>query len=134
MFKDIKIQMENPEVQKILSACVFDNSPGGMKTLSSDYHRHSSWQLFGWFENENLVGVCGYEVHLDWVEILHIATHENVRGCGVARNIVNALQKLYNMPIEAETDNDAVEFYQKCGFKVTAICKYNVQRFACVLS
>ena len=37
------------------------------------------------------------------------------------------------MAIEAETDDDAVNFYRKRGFTATATQKYNVRRWICVL-
>jgi predicted aminopeptidase len=38
------------------------------------------------------------------------------------------------MAIEAETDDDAVDFYRKRGFTTTAIQKYGVRRWTCVLA
>ena len=133
MFRDIKNQMRSHVVRQILAACVFDDSPEGLDKLADDYHRHGDWQLFGWFDREILLGVCGFEVHSDWVEILHIATSENARGHGVGRAIIAELQNIYKMTIEAETDDDAVVFYRKCGFETTAIRKYDMQRWTCVL-
>jgi len=47
--------------------------------------------------------------------------------------MVTTLQAQFKMTIEAETDDDAVGFYRKCGFEVTAIQKYDVRRWTCVL-
>jgi len=133
MFLDIKSQIDSLIVRKMLANCVFDDSEKGMDITIKDYLRHSDWQLFGWHENGNIVGVCGFEAHTDWVEVLHIATDENARGQGVGGKMVAALQEQYKMNIEAETDDDAVKFYQKCGFDTTALNKYGVRRWACVL-
>jgi len=37
--------------------------------------------------------------------------------------MITALREKYRMMIEAETDDDAIDFYRKCGFKTTAIYK-----------
>jgi len=132
-FIDVKDQMDNPAVLNILAACVFDNSQSGMAKQIEEYRRHGSWQLCGWVDSGDIVGICGFEVHLDWVEILHIAVLENARGRGIATKMVEALREQYKMTIEAETDNDAVDFYRKCGFKTTAFRKYDVRRWTCVL-
>ena len=133
MFCDIKNLMDDPGVMGIMAEGVFDNSPDGMDLVKADYGRHGSWQLYGWVVDGDVVGVCGFEEHLDWVEILHIAVVESARGLGVGRKMIGALVKQYKKAIEAETDDDAVDFYRKCGFEVTAIRKYDVQRWVCVL-
>lgn len=133
MFIDIKKQIDSPTVCQILADCVFDNSTEGMDKVIKDYLRHGGWLLYGWVKNENIIGICGFEVHSDWLEILHIATCESARGRGVGSLMIAALQERYKMTIEAETDDDAVEFYRKYGFETTAIQKYNVRRWSCVL-
>jgi GrpB-like predicted nucleotidyltransferase (UPF0157 family) len=94
---------------------------------------HEPHQLYGWVENGEIFGVCGYEAHADYIEIQHIAVAENKRRQGVGGKMVAALQASFNLPIEAETDDDAVDFYRKCGFEATAISKYDVRRWTCVL-
>ena len=133
MFCDIKNLMDDPDVKGIMAECVFENSPEGMDRVKADYLRHGSWQLYGWVEDGVVVGICGFEEHLDWVEILHIAVAERARGLGLGSKMIGALAKQYKKAIEAETDDDAVDFYRKCGFEVTTIRKYDVRRWACVL-
>ena len=52
--------------------------------------------------------------------------------------MITALCEKYRMIIEAETDDDAIDFYQKCGFETTAIYKqYGNERFrrwTCIMS
>jgi len=134
MFCDIKDQLDNPAVRAIMAASAFDPSPEAMKQKVAEFRRHNDWQLYGWVEDGNIVGVCGFEVHSDWVEILNIAVAENVRYCGIGGKMITALWKKYEMAIEAETDDDAVDFYRKRGFQATAIQKYNVRRWTCVLA
>ena len=122
--------MSKPEIRNILAACVWDNS----EKVTDDYKRHNDWQLYGWSEDGDVVGVCGFEVHFDWLEILHIATCKSARGRGVGQLMITELRKKYKIIIEAETDDDAVDFYRKCGFEVTEIKKYDVRRWCCVLA
>lgn len=132
-FRDMKNHMANSAIQKILSYCVFDNSPEGIANKIADYQNHSSWDFYGWVENGEFLGVCGFEVHPDYVEILHISVADNARHRGIGGAMVTALQEKYGLRLEAETDDDAVDFYRKCGFGATAIKKYDVQRWICVL-
>ncbi|MCL2406841.1 MAG: GNAT family N-acetyltransferase [Defluviitaleaceae bacterium] len=133
MFIDIKPKIYGTEIRKILAECVFDSSSSGLDKLTLDYERHMGWQLYGWSENDRIIAVCGFEAHDDWVEILHIAVRADARHRGIGGKIVAALKDMYGMNIEAETDDDAVDFYRKCGFEATPIKKYDMQRWACVL-
>lgn len=134
MFCDIKNQLDNPDVRAIMAASAFDPSPEAMDYKASEFRRHESWQLYGWVENGMIVGVCGFEVHKDYVEILNIAVAESVRHHGIGGIMIATLWKKYEMAIEAETDDDAVDFYRKRGFTTTAIQKYSVRRWTCVLA
>jgi GrpB-like predicted nucleotidyltransferase (UPF0157 family)/N-acetylglutamate synthase-like GNAT family acetyltransferase len=133
MFCDIKNNIDAPTVCEILAACVFDNSPEGMAHEIAKYQANPDMQFYGYHENGELLGVCGFEEHENRMEILHIAARETARHKGVGSAMVMALRRKYCKAIEAETDDDAVDFYRKCGFETTAIQKYNVRRWVCVL-
>jgi len=134
LFIDIKNQIDSSEIRKILALCVFDNSAEGLDKVKSDYNRHYGWLLYGWCENEKIIGICGFKTHFDCVEIMHIAVCEENRGKNIDTLMISALKNRYNMNIEAETDDDAVDFYRKCNFETFAIQKYNMRRWSCVLN
>ena len=92
MFCDIKDQLNNPDVRAIMAASAFDPSPEAMDYKAEEFRRHESWQLYGWIENGMIVGVCGFEVHKDYVEILNIAVAESVRHHGISGKIITALR------------------------------------------
>ena len=133
MFYDMKDKLKTADVQHIFAACVYDNSPEGITCTLNAYGDNNLWEMHGWVENGNLMGICGFEVHSKYVEIKHIAVHENNRGHGIGSAMVNALAAKFNMAVHAETDDDAVDFYRKCGFETTAFQKYNVRRWKCEL-
>jgi len=85
------------------------------------------------FTAQSIVGVCVFDVSTSKVQILNIAVAEDSRTQGVGRKMIAALRDRYNTPIEAETDDDAVGFYRKCGFETTVFEKHNTRRYACVL-
>lgn len=133
MFRDIKPQMDTPEVRRILADCVFDNSPEGLTKDIAKYQANEDMLCWGWYDGGELAGVCGFEEHANRVEIMHIAVAEATRRKGLGWAMVSALLENYGKPIEAETDDDAVAFYRKCGFETTALQKYDVRRWECVL-
>lgn len=103
MFHDIKDHLDNPAVRAIMAASAFDPSPEAMDYKAAEFRHHESWQLYGWVENGEIVGVCGFEIHKDYVEILNIAFAESIRHHGIGGKMITALWKKYEMAIEAET-------------------------------
>jgi ribosomal protein S18 acetylase RimI-like enzyme len=136
-FRDMKNHLNNPAIHKILSYSLFDCSPEGIAKKVAIYRGYKTHQFYGWVEKGDILGLCGFEVHPDFVEILHISVEEKNRHSGIGKAMVNTLRDKYKVDIKAETDDDAVDFYRKCGFGVTAIYKHygnkKIRRYICVL-
>jgi len=137
MFIDIKNLLDEPNVRRIMGEAEFDNSPEVMEKKAEEYKNRNDFHLYGWSENNMLLGTCGVEVHSEWVVIRSIAVEPNARTCGVGRKMITAIQEIYKTTIKAETDDDAVGFYQKCGFETKGFIKTysngKCQRYECVL-
>jgi len=136
MLRDIKNELNNPTVLLLLVASAYDNSMENAYKKAEEYINRHNWSIYGWIENGEVVGVCGFKVyHTDHVEILNISVSENARGRGIGRAMVSALQNEFLLPITVETDDDAVNFYRKIGFNVeNAPAKGGIPRYACVLA
>ena len=135
MFCDIKDRLSDPVIRNILSCCLFDNSPVGIEKALT---RYEGEQFYGWLESGEPLGICGFRVLQDNVEICHIAVAENARGKGIGSAMVAALRDKYSdMNIQVETDDGAVDFYRKCGFEAIAFYKQydgkDFRRWTCVL-
>lgn len=137
MFIDIKNELDNPTVRKLVSESAWDNSTEAMGKKAAEIRRREDLHLYGWIENDEVLGVCGVVIHSNWVEIYNIAVAPNVRNHGIGKAMITALQQKYKTTVKAETDDDTVGFYQKCGFKTEAFMKtYNTgecRRYECVL-
>ena len=134
MFCDIEGKLNDPLVRHIISCSLFDQSAEGVDKALKKYPGE---QFFAWIENGEPLGICGFRPLQDKVEICHIAVVEHARGRGIGNSIVTALREKYAMALEAETDDDAVGFYRKCGFGATVLYKYfcgqKYRRYTCVL-
>jgi len=131
MFTNIKDRLDNPSVRKIMSACVYRNSVEVAINKLSEYNLRPAWSMYGWIEDGEIVGICGFEVHqMNRIDILHIAVAE--RGQGVGSKMLDALRELFCLTLKAETDDDAVGFYRKYGFVTTAFRIKGVTRHICV--
>jgi ribosomal protein S18 acetylase RimI-like enzyme len=88
------------------------------------------------FEIEEVpVGCIGVElISPNRCEIKHIAVSPLNRENGIASKMINHIIEIHSITfILAETDKEAVEFYEKYGFKVTSLGeKYpGIERFLC---
>ncbi|RFT66343.1 N-acetyltransferase [Bacillus clarus] len=66
--------------------------------------------------------------------ICHIAVAAKYRNQGIALQMIKEIIRMYELTyIEAETDDEAVEFYKKCRFKIESLGeKYpGIERFHC---
>ena len=137
MFCDIKNKLDNPTVRKIVSESMGDNSTKAMDRTAAEYRRREDWHLYGWIENNEILGTCGVEAHSDCVVIRNVAVDPNVRKRGIGKAMITAVQQKYRTTIKCETDDDAIKFYQKCGFETEGFIKTysngEVQRYKCVL-
>ena len=137
MFCDMKNELENPIVRKLVNESAGDKSTEALDRKMAEFRRNENWHLYGWIDNNEILGVCGVVVHSDYVEIFNIAVDPNNHKRGIGKALINAVQKKYNMTIKAETHDGAVEFYRKCGFETEAYIKTfsngECQRHKCIL-
>jgi len=133
-FQNIKPRITEPEVGIIISYAALDGSPEGVAKEAELYLSSDMLNFYGWVENGEVIGICGFEVHSDKVEIHLISVFEDRQKQGVGSAMVAALQKMYSLPLEAETVEEAVGFYRKRGFETTAFQDPEWgQKFTCIL-
>jgi len=134
LFQDIKQRITEQEVGMIISYAALDGSPEGVAKEAELYLSSDMLNLYGWVEDGKVIGICGFEIHSDKVEIHLISVAEDRQKQGIGGAMVAALQKMYSLPLEAETVEEAVGFYRKRGFKTTAFQDPEWgQKFTCVL-
>lgn len=123
MLLDIKHRIGTPEVNELLSYAVIDD-PNALEQTSAEYKEQAGLQLFGWEEEELLLGLIGFEETEDGsLDILHIAVLPENRGKGYARGMIlellTARQPRY---LVAETEDEiAADFYRSLGFMVYSL-------------
>ena len=134
MFQDIKSRITESEVGVIISYAALDGSPEGVAKEAETYLSSDKLNFYGWVEGNRVIGICGFEVHSDKVEIHLISVAEDRQKQGVGGAMVDALQKMYELPFEAETVEEAVGFYRKLGFDTMAFMHPEWgEKYTCVL-
>ena len=137
MLVDIKNKLDNPSVRKLMNESAWDKSTEALDRKAAEFRRNANCHLYGWIENDEILGVCGIVIHSDYVEIYNIAVDPNARKNGIGKAMISAVQEKYKMTVKAETDDGAVGFYRKCGFETEAFMKIydtgEYQRYKCML-
>ena len=135
MFKSIKDKFDNPAVRQIMRACVFGGNLHVADSKLEEYQSRATWSMYGWVENDEILGICGFEVHqTNRIDILHIAVAEEARGRGVGTSMLTSLKDLFCLPLKAETDDESAEFYRKVGFETTPFHIGETRRWICILT
>lgn len=136
MFCDIKDKLDDPSILKIMAYSEYEESLARAVERAKAHRSDDAQLVYGWVEDNVILGVCAFRVLPDRVSIGGISVAQNARGQGIGGAMVAGLQRMYPpLPIEAETDDDAVEFYRRRGFAVSELAKeHDNCRWVCILS
>jgi hypothetical protein len=77
MFQDIKSRITEPEVGIIIYYAALDGSPEGVAQEAEKYRSSDKLNFYGWVESGRIIGICGFEVHSDKVEVHLISVAED---------------------------------------------------------
>ncbi|MCY1029137.1 GNAT family N-acetyltransferase [Mammaliicoccus sciuri] len=100
-----------------------------------EYYSITENELYSVSNNERIVGLVGLISTEQEVVIKHIAIQSHIQNKGLGTEIINKIHQLFpKQKLVAETDNDAVGFYTKLGFKIISLGeKYpGVIRYKCI--
>lgn len=124
-------------ITQLLAYAVGDDSDQKLSHILQSIYSDAAAKLYVWVEDDReAVGLIGWRFRGDSLEILHIAVDEGKRHQGIGRRLIDAAVALERpREVLAETDHDAVEFYQHYGFSIQSLGeKYpGVERFQCRL-
>lgn len=124
----------HPQIHDLLS---FATSAHRVASECDKYIESKKRVLYGYEHDGNIVGCIGIEfIEGNTFEIKHIAVSPQSRESGIGEKMIQFVFKQHSIErLQAETDNDAVGFYRKCGFTITSLGeKYpGVERFLCIL-
>ena len=134
---DIKFRLADESVRALLSYPVGFPTPGKLEDVRRKYQSEPNWIIKGYELDGDLVGCVGAEMlEPGRVEVRHIAVLPGKRNQGIGRSMLRQLSDELGLgQLAAETDGDAVGFYEKCGFEVESLGELypGVERFRCTL-
>jgi ribosomal protein S18 acetylase RimI-like enzyme len=130
---DLRGRQDEPAVRRVL-----ERSHGSTEALEEAcaHYRSGEWAFIGWQEGEEILACAGAEkLNSDTIGIRSIAVAPPWRNRGLGRTLIDALAERapWAERVVAETDDDAVGFYRRCGFAVeNAPPKFGRARYWCV--
>ena len=135
---DLKEGFVSRKVYSIYAACMFDPTWEKFCGKADGFLRDPEVSVFGYRENDVPVGVIVVRKCGNVAEICGIAVNKADRGRGIGGHLIRYVMEYLSPDVlTAETDDDAVEFYRKCGFRTEAFtAAYDggtCRRYRCIL-
>ena len=126
------------EAVSIYASCMYHPTYDEYKTQMEDYLLDSSVKVFVSENRGRKTGMMGLKLSEAAEEIIGIAVSDNARRKGIGKQLIQRVMKSENLEsVKAQTDDDSIGFYRKCGFSEERIViEYSdgsVVRYNCVL-
>lgn len=122
-------------VRRLLAYAIGSPTEDRLEQVSSAYESNPELKIYVLDEGGSITGVVGARIRCaDRAEVLHIAVDPPARRRGAGAYLIQELIRNESLAeIEAETDGEAVGFYQKCGFAVESLGEKfpRAERFRC---
>lgn len=138
MIRDIKQNFLTPEVYEIYSLCMYTPTYEKFAKKAHAYLSNPGTAIYGFYANHALLGVIVLQSTApSTAEIVGIAVEHSHQHRHIGRNLIQYAVTAGRYPeLYAETDDDAVSFYERCGFETEAFqATYNGiprRRYRCI--
>ena len=132
---DVSERADERQLRDLLSLSIGFPTPEKVAAVARRYRNDPDWTLYGWEDRSRaLTGCIGIERRsIKEAKVRHLAVAPAARGQGIGSALLAAAIK--SMPVErvfAETDQDAVGFYQRGGFAaIETTSRSGRRRFLC---
>lgn len=132
-FADVKASLWQPEVLALLKPSVYNPTPERLKSRAEKYSADKNIFVYACKNSEKYIGIVVFVTENGTAEILDIAVKPKYRKHGIGKSLIDFIFTQFPIDtITAETDDEAVEFYKRCGFNVIGFgMKCNNKRYIC---
>ena len=116
---NMKMHLFEPDVLILLAPSVYHPTPERLRRRAEKYVMDERIHLYVCKRDRLNIGIVAFRIEKGAAEILDIAVTCEHRKNGIGGRLVSFI--LNQFPIDyiiAETDEEAVGFYEKCGFSV----------------
>ena len=138
--RELTLKNEILQTYEIYKHCMFMPTEEKFNNKVDLFLNDNSVKIFVCFEQDKIVGIMVVSFkEQKKIEIIGIAVDVSTRGKGIGSYMINQVINNYGLlSVYAETDNDAVWFYQKNNFSITEFSEIydgeTVIRYKCELT
>ena len=109
--------LRSEEAFAIYASCMYRPKYEDYKAQMEDYLLDSSVKVFVCENRGMKMGMMVLMLSEDTAEIIGIAVSDNARRKGIGKQLIQCVMKSENLEsVKAQTDDDSIGFYRKCGF------------------
>ena len=122
MIHDIKSHFLTPEVYEIYSQCMYAPTYEKFAEKARSYLNDPDTVIYGFFADHALLGVIVLQSKSpNTAEIVGIAVEHTHQQRHIGMELIQHAAEIgCYTELYAETDDDAVSFYERCGFETEA--------------
>lgn len=135
-YKIAPVHISHPLLNDLIREAMGNPSQDKVQQVILEYKALDHF-IVGYFEDLNLIGVIGIikDDHEAQAIIKHIAILSSHKSQGIGKKLVEDILKRYSLiRLEAITDQNAVNFYQRCGFTCQPFEGKHGTRYRCYLN
>ena len=126
------------EAFSIYASCMYHPTYEEYKAQMEDCLRDSSVKVFVCVNLDKKAGMMVLKSSGVAAELIGIAVSDNARCKGIGKQLIQSVIESENLEsVKAQTDDDSIGFYRKCGFTEEKLVKEysdgEVVRYNCVL-
>ncbi len=132
---DVKEIITEPDILKLLAPSVYNPTEERLLNRAKKYQEDENTNIYAYKHNGEYKGIVVFNIAKNSATILDIAVKPEYQGQGIGSKLIDFIFNSFNAhDITAETDDDAIGFYEKYGFKITKIKMINdTTRYVCVI-
>lgn len=133
--ENIKNCLNNIDTLHIIAQSMYMPTEDKINALVNKYLKNQDIIVYGYTVENQVQGIIVLEVtDINNIVILNIAVDRIMQFKGIGRNLIEySIRTFKPETLIAETDDDAIDFYKKCGFEIMSIGKKygNSNRYEC---
>ena len=105
------------EAFSIYCQCMYHVTYEDYKTQMDLYLSNPSVKVFVYEDRDNKAAVMVLDTYGNTAEIIGIAVSDKFQHKGIGKQLIQSVMESENLEsIKAQTDDDSIGFYRKCGF------------------
>jgi ribosomal protein S18 acetylase RimI-like enzyme len=133
-----RVWLLSEEAFSIYASCMYRPTYEAYQAQMEDYLRDSSVNVYTYEQQGRIAGMLVLMLSKTDAEIVGIAVSENARRKGIGKRLIRSVMASENLEsVKAQTDDDSIAFYRKCGFsEQKTVVEYpdgSSVRYNCVL-